>query len=139
MENVEVFAVEGVKALTRMLRRRSAEVWLPPPRVLRSILGAQPHGGPAKPSCGSHHPTPSCRDPGHGPLIPQQGIEATPAPAPCSQGGLDPGRMVPGGQRGGGWPGGTQAVTPSQVAVSAQHWPSANRIGSFRAQRRLCL
>lgn len=80
MENVEVFAVEGVKALTRMLRRRSAEVWLPPPRVLRSILGAQPYGGPAGLSWGSHHPTPSCRDPGHGPLVPQQGIEATHRP-----------------------------------------------------------
>lgn len=73
------------------------------PRVLRSILGAQPHGGPAGPSCASHHPAPSCRDPGHGPLVPQRGIEPAPAPAPCLQLGLVPWQGGPGGGVAAGW------------------------------------
>lgn len=99
MENMEVFVMEGVKALTRMLRRRSIEVWLPPQGT-----GAVQH--PLCPvlygSHGSHHPLSSCCVPRHGPLAPQHGTELAPTLVPHCKGVSSPGRVVLGKQWGSG-------------------------------------
>lgn len=75
MENVEVFVMEGVKALTRMLRQRSIEVWLPPQGT-----GAAQHPLCPVPcgSHGSHQPLLSCCVPRRGPLAPQHETESAP-------------------------------------------------------------
>lgn len=99
MENVEVFVVEGVKALTRMLRRRSAEVWLPPQGTgaVQHPLCPVPRG-----SHRSHHSLLSCCVPRHGPLAHQHGSESAPTLVPHCKGASSPGRVVLGKQWGSG-------------------------------------